>query len=290
MKTLRQQISEFEANGQALGHFNVSDSNQLNGIYQAARELELPVVIGVSEGERDFIDVESVLYQVRNYREVDNYPIYMNADHTYSVERAREVIDAGYDSVIIDGAELDYAENVAMTREVVAYTREVSEKTGREILVEAEFGFIGKSSKELDELPEGVATKEFMTKPDEAKKFVLETGVDLLAPAVGNLHGMLKGMANPALDIELITQIRQLAGVPLVLHGGSGITDDDFIKAIDSGISMVHINTEIRKAYRDGIRDYLTEHPDEVAPYRFMSQGVANLKEVVKNRLELFAK
>lgn len=289
MKTLKEQFTDYESKGKALGHFNVSDSNQLNGIYAAARELDVPVVIGVSEGERDFIDVESVLFQVKQYREIDNYPIYMNADHTYSFERAKEVIDAGYDSVIIDGAELDYEENVAMTKRVVDYAREVSDREGREILVEAEFGFIGKSSKELDELPEGVATEEFLTKPEDAKKFVEQTGIDLLAPAVGNLHGMLKGMSNPHLDIDRIKAIREAAGVPLVLHGGSGITDEDFKAAIAAGISMVHINTEIRKAYRDGIRDYLAQHPDEVAPYRFLSEGVSNLKEIVKSRLELFS-
>jgi fructose-bisphosphate aldolase class II len=242
-------------------------------------------VIGVSEGERDFIDVESVLAQVRQYQKNDNYPIYMNADHTYSFKRAKEVIDAGYDGVIIDGAELSYDENVAMTKQVVDYAQSVNP----DILVEAEIGYIGKSSKELDVIPEGVGTAEFMTKPDEAAKFVADTGVDLLAPAVGNLHGMLKGMSNPQLDIERIKNIRATAGVPLVLHGGSGITDEDFKKAIEAGISMVHINTEIRKAYRDGIHSYLNEHPDEVAPYRFLSRGVENLKKVVKNRLELFS-
>lgn len=289
MKTLREQFTDYEARKKAIGHFNVSDSNQLNGIYQVARELHVPVVIGVSEGERDFMDVESVLHQVLQYREIDNFPIYMNADHTYSFERAREVIDAGYDGVIIDGAELEYSANVDMTKQVVDYAREVSKKTGRDILVEAEFGFIGKSSKELDAIPEGVGTEEFLTKPAEAKKFVEETGVDLLAPAVGNLHGMLKGMSNPALDIERINAIRAAAGVPLVLHGGSGITDSDFKLAIEAGISMIHINTEIRKAYRDGIRDYLFANPDEVAPYRFLSLGVENLKAVVKDRLELFS-
>ena len=285
MKTLREQFADYEAKGKAIGHFNVSDSNQLNGIYAAAQELGVPVVIGVSEGERDFIDVESVHAQVKQYREIDGYPIYMNADHTYSFERAKEVIDAGYDSVIIDGAELSYEDNVVMTKKVVDYARSVNP----EILIEAEFGFIGKSSKELDELPEGVATEEFLTKPAEAAAFVSATGIDLLAPAVGNLHGMLKGMSNPDLDIDRIKAIREAACVPLVLHGGSGITDSDFKKAIAAGISMVHINTEIRKAYRDGIRDYLTEHPDEVAPYRFLSLGVSNLKEVVKNRLQLFS-
>lgn len=289
VKTLREQFKEFEKNGKALGHFNVSDSNQLNGIYAAARELDVPVVIGVSEGERDFIDVESVLAQVKQYRELDNYPIYMNADHTYSFERAKEVIDAGYDGVIIDGAELSYDDNVAMTKQVVDYAREVSGRDGRDILVEAEFGFIGKSSKELDAIPEGVGTEEFLTKPEEAKAFVEATGIDLLAPAVGNLHGMLKGMSNPNLDIERIKAIREAAGVPLVLHGGSGITDSDFTKAIKSGISMVHINTEIRKAYRDGIREYLNDKPDEMAPYRFLSLGIDRLKEVVKKRLELFS-
>ena len=124
--------------------------------------------------------------------------------------------------------------------------------------------------------------------PHSSKDFVEKTGVDLLAPAVGNLHGMLKNASNPNLDIERIKAIRESAGVPLVLHGGSGITDEDFQKAIQAGISIVHINTAIRVAYREGLEETLEENPDEVAPYRFLKGGVEAMEEAVERYLKLF--
>ena len=159
------------------------------------------------------------------------------------------------------------------------------------MLVEAEIGYIGTSSKLLDEIPEGAGVDaSALPTAEDAKRFVEETGVDLLSPAVGNIHGMLKGIANPKLHIDRIAAIRSAAGVPLVLHGGSGITDPDFLAAIDAGISMVHINTEIRVAYRDALVKYLAENPDEVAPYRIMQPSIDAMHDVVLRRLKLFSK
>ncbi|MCW9054579.1 MAG: class II fructose-bisphosphate aldolase [Candidatus Pacebacteria bacterium] len=284
MKTLRECIADAETKKVALGHFNVSDTEQLHAIVRAARELDVPVIIGTSEGERDFVGVRQAAVLVKSMREEFDHPIFLNADHTYSFERCKEAIDAGYDAVIFDGVKLSLEENIAETRRVVEYARSVNP----EIIVEGEIGYIGTSSKMLDELPEGVDPEGAVTTEEEIGRYVAETGVDLVAPAVGNLHGMLKSGKNPELNIEQITKLHEAGGVPLVLHGGSGISDEDFVAAIEAGISTVHINTEIRVAYRKGIEAGLKENPGEIAPYRFMKQGVEGVREVVEQRLKLF--
>jgi len=285
MQTLREIVTDAEAKKVAIGHFNISDSEQLWGIFNAARELNLSVIIGTSEGERNFIGQRQAVALVKSLREEYDYPIYINADHTYSFDKVKEAVDAGYDAVIFDGSKVTPEENVSISGQCVEYAR----KSGREVLVEAELGNIGASSKMLESIPEGAQiTSEMLTKPDDLKAFVEETGVDLIAPAVGNLHGMLKSGKNPNIDIERIKEVRSAGGVPMVLHGGSGISDEDFTKAIQAGISIVHINTEIRVAYRKGIQLSLQEDPDEIAPYRFMKGGQKALSEVVKQRLMLF--
>jgi fructose-bisphosphate aldolase class II len=264
----------------AVGHFNISDSTQLNAIAEAARELSVPVMIGASEGERKFIGVHQAAALVKALRD-QGQEIYMNADHTKSIEGIKEAIDAGYDEVLFDGSELPIDENIAKAREAVAYAR----ASGRDVLVEGELGYIGRSSALLDAIPEGAGLDK--TDPEVAKRFVTESGVDMLAPSVGNIHGMLKNAPEPRLDIERIGGISAAANIPLVLHGGSGNSEEDFRAAIKNGIAVVHINTEIRVAYRKGIEAGLAASED-VAPYKYLAVGAAQLKEVVKAKLQLF--
>lgn len=287
MHTLRDVIEEAKRGNYAIGHFNVSDSEQLRAVFNAAKELQAPVIIGVSEGERDFIGVRQIVALVKSLREEHNYPLFLNADHSYSFERVKQAIDAGFDAVIFDGNKVTPEENLAITKQCVEYARSVNPN----ILVEAELGNIGMSSKLLDEIPEGVEiTDDKLTKPDELKAFVGATGVDLVAPAVGNLHGMLTSGKEPKLNIERIKELAEASVVPLVLHGGSGSSDDDFKQAIAAGIRIVHINTEIRLAYRKGIEAGLAQDAKEVAPYRFMAKGVEGVESVVRDRLKLFMK
>jgi fructose-bisphosphate aldolase, class II len=283
MKTLREYIVEAEEKKAAIGHFNISDSLGFWAVVNAAKKLNLPVIIGVSEGERDFIGVNQVKALVDTLK-AEGMPIFLNADHTYSVERIKEVIDTGFDAAIIDGAEKSFEENLKMTKESVDYKNSKNPS----ILMEAELGFIGKSSKVWDEVPKGA--EDVLTKPEEAEEFVKETGIDLFAPAVGNIHGMAKNLNInfEKLDIERITAIRQAAGVPLVLHGGSGITDIEFKEAIAAGISIIHINTEIRLAYRQGLQKSFSEDPDEIAPYKFLHPARDAMQTVVEKRLALF--
>lgn len=277
-------IKEAEARNVAIGHFNISDLAALRAIVRAAKELGVPVIIGVSEGEREFIGVKQVAAIVKSFRE-SGMPIFLNADHTYSLEKIKEAVAAGFDAVIFDGAKLPLEENIKKTKEVVDYVKSINP----EMIVEGEIGYIGTSSKILESVPEGAAVKaEDLTKPEEAARFVKETGVDLLAPAVGNLHGMFSNAPNPALNIGRVKEIRKASGVPLVLHGGSGITDSDFSASIKAGISVIHINTEIRLAWHDGIVAALKENPQEIVPYKILPKAEMAVYEVVKNRLVLF--
>jgi fructose-bisphosphate aldolase class II len=285
MKTLKQTVWEAREKKVAVGHFNISNLEALWGIFRAAQSLNVPVIIGVSEGEREFVGVKQVAAVVKSIREEYDYPIYLNADHTYSFDKVKEAIDAGFDSVIVDGAKLSFEENVKLTKQCVEYAR----ASGREVLVEAELGYIGQSSKVLDEIPEGVMLDESsLTDPAKAKEFVELTGVDMLAPAVGNFHGMLRGGVDPKLNIERVKAISEATGIPLVLHGGSGNSEDDFKQAIANGINIVHINTEIRLAYRDAVKKALQENPEEVAPYKFLKPGMLAVQEVVANKLRFF--
>ena len=282
---LKEVIVEAEKKGIAIGHFNISTADTLWGIFDAARELNVPVIIGVSEGERSFIGARQAKALVQSIQDEYHYPIFLNADHSYSFDTAKEAIDAGYDAVIFDGAKRTIEENIAATKQVVEYARGVN----KEVLVEGELGYIGESSSILNEIPEEV-TKSVMTTPEDAARFVAETGVDLFAPAVGNIHGMLRDTKNPHLDITRIIAIRGASGAPLVLHGGSGTSDEDFVNAIKAGISIVHINTEIRKAWRDALGISIQEDPDTVAPYKILKNSREAVRKVVFERLKLFNK
>lgn len=286
MKTLREYIKEAGEKGIAIGHFNISNIEALHGIYNAAKKLNVPVIIGVSEGEEEFIGRDEVATLVKMIRERDNYPVFLNADHHYSFESVKAALDSGYDAAIIDAVKLPLDENIALTKKCVEYAKELGEKEGRDILIEAELGFIGQSSKLLDAIPEGVS-EATMTKPEDAKYFIEQTGISLLAPSVGNIHGMVTG-GNPRLDIGRVKAIKEATGTPLVLHGGSGIADEDFTAAIKEGIDIVHINTEIRVAYKEALEKYLKENPKEVAPYKILKPAVEAIEQVVYNRLKLF--
>jgi len=285
MKTLRQYIKEAGEKGIAIGHFNISNLETLRGIFNAAKKLNVPVIIGTADGERKYIGTKEAVAAVKSYRDEYNFPIFLNADHTYSFEGVKECIDAGYDSVIFDGTGMSAEENVKITKQCVGYARKVNP----EILVEAELGFIGTSSKVLDKLPEGVKiTEEFLTKPEDAKKFIEETGIDMIAPAVGNIHGMLKGGIDPALNIKRVCEIKKAINIPMVLHGASGNSKEDIQAVIKNGMSVVHVNTEIRVAFKKALEKELEEKPNEVAPYKYMEETIPAVEKVVEEKLRIF--
>lgn len=280
MRTLKEWLAWAEKEQVAIGHFNVSDSEGFKAVTEAAEELGVPIIVGVSENERSFLGLAEIRALV-TVRQDEGKPVYLNADHTYTLPAAMEAIDHKYDSVIIDGAEKPFAENVAMTREVMRYARE----RHPEMLVEGELGFIGKSSTLLDNVPEGVSV-ETQTRPEDAREFVKLTKVDLFAPSVGNIHGLIRS-GEPKLNIALIKEIAKAVPVPLVLHGASGNSDEEVAEAVKAGIRIVHINTELRLAYKEGIKKSIMS-TDEVAPYKFMAEGVEEMKKLVLHKLKVF--
>ncbi|MCC7436300.1 class II fructose-bisphosphate aldolase [Candidatus Nomurabacteria bacterium] len=286
-KSLRAYINEARKEKRAIGHFNVSNLDAVHAIVEAAEELNVPIILGATEGEEGYIGTQVLAGIVSVLKQTAKVPVFLNADHHYSFESVKKSIDAGFDMAIIDLVKLPIEENIKITKQCVDYARKISKEFGRDILIEAELGFIGSSSKLLDGVPEGVG-KETMTKSEDAKYFVENTGIDLLAPSVGNIHGMVKS-GEPALHPERVGQIYQEANIPLVLHGASGNTDQDIRACIDRGVAIVHINTEIRVAYKDALIDSLTvENKDEIAPYKYLPMAKDAIKRVVIEKLKVF--
>lgn len=295
MLSLQQIIKKAGKNGIAVGHFNVSDSVALKAIYEAAKELSVPVIIGTSEGEAGFLGRDMASAMVARLRKENNFPIFLNSDHTHSLEEVKKAVDAGYDAIIFDGSKLSFKENIKKTKEAVEYIKSKSKK----ILVEGELGYLGSSSQILKSIPSGAAIKpEDLTTPEQAAEFVKKTKIDLLAPAVGNMHGILvrpneSGGLSPVkkhLNIERIAAIKKAVKIPLVLHGGSETADDDFRHAIEAGINIIHINTEIRWAWKNALEQSLVRNKEELAPYKLLEPSLEAVKISAKSRLQLFNK
>ncbi len=285
MKTLREVIQAAQAGRRAIGHFNFSDMVGLYGITQAARERGAPVILGLSEGERSFVGVRQAAALVGSLRQEFSQELYLNADHTKSFDKAKEAIDAGFDAVLFDGSNLPYEDNIRQTKLVVEYAKQ----SGRDVLVEGELGYIGTSSQILADIPAGVDLEKGLTTAAEAAQFATETAVDLLAPAVGNIHGMLADRPDPNLNLGLIRDIAQAVKVPLVLHGASGNSAEDIKAAIAAGVAVVHVNTELRVAYRDALKQTLQSEPDEVAPYKILKPAVQAVAQVVAAKLAILS-
>lgn len=285
MKTLRSILEDADRRGVAVGHFNVSDLVTSMAVFQAARDLSVPVIVGVSEGERRFMGVRQVAAVVRTLREEYDFPIFLNADHTHSLAGAVEAAEAGFDWIVFDLSAMPFEENVRQTKAAV----ETLKSLRPDILVEGEIGDIGSGSEIHDSAPD---LQKGLTSPAQAKQFVEETRVDTLAPAVGNMHGMLKSMiggeTKKRLDLERIRAIKAATRMFLTLHGASGTNDDDLREAIAAGMTVVHINTEVRLAWRKGMDSALAKQPDEIVPYKVLPPAVDTVKEVVKARLALF--
>ncbi len=284
MKTLQQYFQEAKTGKWAIGHFNFSTADQLRAIVEAAAELKVPVMAATSEGEADFVGRDQAVALVQSYQK-EGHDVFLNADHHKSWETIKAAIDAGYDSVLIDASKLPYEENIALTKKVVDYAREVAKSSGREIPVEGELGYL-KGSSEVQKKVE--ISREDYTKPEEAKDFVTRTGIDRLAIVFGNIHGIVTEQEEH-LDIETLKNVTAaVPEMPLVLHGASGLKDEEVKDAIANGISNVHINTELRVAYHEALEGELEKEPSQTTPYKFLEPSYEATKKIVLEKLKLF--
>jgi ketose-bisphosphate aldolase len=285
MHSLSQLLEQSQMSGVAIGHFNVSDTVLLKAVFFSALEQQVPVLVAVSEGERQFIGTRQIAALVHSLREEFDFPIFLNADHTHSLEGAIEAAKAGFDAITFDRSALPFEQNIYETQQAIETVKSVNPG----ILVEGEIGEIGTGS----EIHEDTAREpNRLTTPEEARQYVEATAVDVLAPSVGNTHGLEKSMVWGAtkkrLNVGLIARIKSAVRIPLTLHGGSGTDDDDLRNAISAGINIVHINTELRVAWRRGLERGLSEDIYQVVPYKILSFPVESVKRVVDSRLQLF--
>ena len=270
----------------ATGHFNFSEPDHARAICEAAKEARTCAILGTSEGEAKHIGYFQAVALRDAFRKEFDIPIFLNADHHKSVEAAKQAIDAGYDSIHIDLSKEDYETNVAGTKEVIEYAKQVKDDKLQVISVEGELGYLRGESKIQNEKikvkPEDYAD------PAQAAEFVRRTGADRVAIAAGNIHGI--SLDEPALDIERIKQIRAAGpeDVALVLHAGSGIPNDQIKSAIAAGIANIHINTELRVVYTQALKDEFRKDPSNVIPYKYDAFAREAMKTILRQKFQLF--
>lgn len=264
--------------GFAIGAFNFSTNEILKGITRAAMKMKAPVIVSMSEGERNFFGCSESVGVFRAIRKKYPYVI-LHADHTKSFEELKRVVDAGYPSVHFDGSELDFNENIRQTRKAAEYAHK------HRVFIEGELGGIKGGSTVHNESLDEVLTEDVFTNPVQAEGFVKLTGVDSLAISIGNAHGLWKEQKK--LDFERLKKIKEKTGSFLVLHGGSGISAHDFRKAISLGINKININTETRVAFAHGLLKALHKRTDYV-PYHYLSDVVEAVSKIVEEKIIIF--
>ena len=282
MESLNYYLQQARQLHTALGHFNFATADVLRGIVDAAKDAGAPaVMVGTSEGEADFIGLKEAAALARALREEYGFPVFLNADHFKSFDKCKEAINAGYDSIIIDASKLPNKENITLTKQVVDYCRSVNP----DISIEGELGYLRGSSEVQAKIE--ISPTDY-SKPEEVADFVSRTGVDRMAIVFGNIHGIVTDQEEK-LDIEHFSKIIAVEPRPYyILHGASGLSDDDVRAAIKEGITNVHFNTELRVAYKEGIHQVFHDKPGETTPYKYLAPAVEEVKKVVAKKIHLF--
>ena len=260
--------------GYAVGAFNVNNMEIVQGITEAAGELKSPVILQVSKGARAYAN-HTYLVKLVEAAVIENpeIPIALHLDHGDSFELCKSCIDGGFTSVMIDGSKLDFEDNIRETRRVADVAAALN------IPCEAELGKVGGKEDDLE------AEADTNTDPQEAKEFVERTGVTSLAVAIGTAHGFYVG--TPVLDKERLSEIREFVDIPLVLHGASGLSDEDVRDCVKRGICKVNFATELRAAYSKAVKELLAEKPDTIDPKAYGKTAIAAVKELVMARMKV---
>lgn len=268
----------------ALGAFNLDNQETLKAVVAAAAKKKAPLLVEVSQGEVDALGIDNVRDMVDNYREWYGVEMYINLDHSPSVEAAKAGIEAGYEFIHIDVSQANHdateEEIIEATREVVAY----AQLTGA--LVESEPHYFGGSSNVHTEAFDYEEIKRTFSTPESARAFVDATGIDTFAAAIGNLHGSYP--VPKVLDLELLQRIREAIDCNISLHGGSGTPGHYFVDAVKIGVTKININSDMRVAYRKTLERVLADNPSEFAVVKLMDEVIAAVQEVVESKIDTF--
>ncbi|WP_347938378.1 class II fructose-1,6-bisphosphate aldolase [Mycoplasma feriruminatoris] len=246
----KQMVSDAHKNKYAIGHFNINNLEWTKAILEAAEASHTPVIIATSEGAIKYMGgVNTVVGMVNGLLDYLNItvPVALHLDHGQSLEMAKKCILAGYSSVMFDGSHFPYEENLKMTKELIEFANEY------EVSVEAEIGSIGGEE-------DGVIGQGELGDPMQAEEFS-KTGISMLAAGIGNIHGKYPSWWQ-SLSFDTLESLQKACKMPMVLHGGSGIPQEQVKKAISMGISKINVNTELQLAFRDATRKYVEEEKD----------------------------
>lgn len=269
--TTKKMLLDAQKNGYAVGAFNVENMEMVMAVVSAAEETKSPVIMQTTPSTVKYADFDYFYANVKVAAQKANVPVAIHLDHGNSFELAMKAYRTGYTSIMIDGSHGSFEENIALTKSVVDVC-----KNGN-VPVEAELGKVGGKEDDLDGGEGGY------TDPLEAKEFVQRTGADSLAISIGTAHGVYKG--EPKLDLNRLSQIREVVDIPLVLHGTSGVPDEIVTECVNRGICKVNYATDLRIAFTKGVKKVLEENPDTIDPKKYNSQGREEVKEYVKSKM-----
>lgn len=278
--SMKQILVKAHKNKYAVGAFNFSTIEILNAIFEASVNTKSDIILSTSEGELKHFGIENAVSIVKSLGNKTKNQITLHLDHGKTLAIIKKCIKAGYPSVHIDASSKKFNENIKLTKKVVNLQKK------KNVWVEAELGSISGSSTLHEESYSEIVKKEFMTNPELAKEFVEKTNVNALAVSIGNVHGIWKG--SPKLDFNRLKQIHKKVKIPLVLHGGSGIPDKDIRKSINFGIAKINVNTELRIAYANALRNFVFKKKKENVPYKILYSTIPAVQAVVEKKIKLF--
>ncbi len=267
---LKAVLKDAQKNGRAVLAANFYNLETLQGIAKAASELKSPVILQLTRGSIEYMGLNTAVALARSVIYDYGLQAWLHLDHGDSIDLVQRCLDVGFDSVMIDGSEKPFVENINLTRKVV----ELAKPYGA--MVEAELGYVPKLGQDDNKLG--------FTEPDEAKKFVRETKTDALAVAIGSAHGFYK--QTPKLDLERLKQIREAVDIPLVLHGGSGIPAEQLKAAIKNGISKINVATETKNAFMKSLAEEMKENA-EIDLRKVFPRGIEAVKKLIGEKLKI---
>ena len=270
--TTKELLLDAQKNGYAVGAFNVENMEMVQAVVAAAEELKSPVIMQTTPSTIKYASPEMFYANVAAAAKNASVSVVMHLDHGSSFELAVHAFRAGYTSIMIDGSHSVFEENIAITKSVVDVCH------AGNVPVEAELGKVGGKEDDLDGGNGGGYTV-----PSEAVEFVEKTGIDSLAVAIGTAHGVYKG--TPKLDVERLSEIREVVSIPLVLHGTSGVPDEAVKECIRRGICKVNYATDLRIAFSNGVKEYLAANPDAFDPKKYNAVGREKVKEYVMSKM-----